>query len=136
MANLSDEQVFALNRSLNNVVKSGLPMEYDMYLLEQVIENDYDSREINALTKAMEEEAKFQDPYEKTGNEKFLDRAQSQKEKFLATVGRFGVPEENEGSGDTEEQGLRAEVSVRTVAGAATKAMTRMRTRRVPSQEQ
>lgn len=94
VAQLSDEQVFAMNRSLNNVVSNRLPVEYDMTLLEQIVENNYNGRQINALTKAIEEEAKFTAMYEKTGDEKFLAKAESQKEMFLGKTGRFGATEE------------------------------------------
>lgn len=80
---LSDEQVFAMNRSLNNAIKSGLPMVYDMDLLEQIVENDYGKKEINAITKALEQEARFTALAEKTGNEKFLDKSLAHKNKFL-----------------------------------------------------
>lgn len=94
---LSDEQVVAFNRSLNNAVKSGLPMEYDMELLEKAVEDNYDGRQINALAKALEENAKFMALYEKTGNEKFQERAKSQKEKFLAKIEKF------QGPGDSDD---------------------------------
>ncbi|MEA3547063.1 MAG: hypothetical protein U9R66_05305 [Thermodesulfobacteriota bacterium] len=80
---LSDEQVFALNRSLNNAIKSDLPMVYDMDLLEKIVENDYGKKEINAIAKALEQEARFTALAEKTGNEKFLDKALDHKNKFL-----------------------------------------------------
>ena len=80
---LSDEQVFAMNRSLNNAIKSGLPMVYDMDLLEKIVENDYGKKEINAITKALEQEARFTALAEKTGNEKFLDKSLAHKNKFL-----------------------------------------------------
>ncbi|WLE97914.1 MAG: hypothetical protein QTN59_03550 [Candidatus Electrothrix communis] len=86
---LTDEQAFALNRSLNNAVNNGLPVEYDMVLLEKVVEENYNSKQINALTKALEEDAKFQALYEKTGNEKFLEKAEKQKDKFLSKIDRF-----------------------------------------------
>ncbi|MGH8658591.1 MAG: hypothetical protein ACREV4_09005 [Gammaproteobacteria bacterium] len=100
---LSDEQVFALNRSLNNAVSSGLNVDIDSEHLQDVIDGDYDGRQINALTKALEEEAKFtklsdkfQDKYEASGNERFLehsermlDKGVQQKEKFLSKIDKF-----------------------------------------------
>ena len=80
---LSDEQVFAMNRSLNNAIKSGLPMVYDMDLLGKIVENDYGKKEINAITKALEQEARFTTLAEKTGNEKFLDKSLAHKNKFM-----------------------------------------------------
>ena len=86
VANLSDEQVLALNRSLNNAVQQGLVINYDMDLLEKIVTEQYGKQRINALTKALEEEAKFLALYERTGNEKFQARAEAQKERFLAKV--------------------------------------------------
>jgi len=100
---LSDEQVFALNRSLNNAVSSGLNVDIDSEHLQDVIDGDYDGRQINALTKALEEEAKFtklsdkfQDKYEASGNERFLehsermlDKGVQHKEKFLGKIDKF-----------------------------------------------
>ena len=93
--NLSEEQIAAFNRSLNNAVNSGLNLQYDIELLEKVTEGEgYNSRQINALTKALEEEAKFQALYEKTGNEKFQAQAERQKEKFLSKIDKFQDQEE------------------------------------------
>lgn len=100
---LTEDQIFALKRSLNNAVKSGLEIELTAEILQSIVDGDYDARQINALTKALEEEAKFkakaerfQQKYEETGNEKFLEKsewflakAESQKGKFLAKIDRF-----------------------------------------------
>lgn len=100
---LSDGQVFALNRSLNNAVSSGLNVDIDSEHLQDAIDGDYDGRQINALTKALEEEAKFtklsdkfQDKYEASGNERFLehsermlDKGAQHKEKFLSKIDKF-----------------------------------------------
>ena len=87
--NLSPEQVFALNRSLNNAVNSGLLlfMDVDAADLQDLL--NYDDRQINAFTKAYEEEAKFLARAEATGNERFLQKAENQKDKFLARIERF-----------------------------------------------
>ena len=95
---LSDEQVFALNRSLNNVVNSGLEIEYDFELLQKIVDEDYNKQQINSLTQALEQEARFLSKYEETGNDKFLAKAESQKEKFLAKTERFS---------DLGEMGMR-----------------------------
>lgn len=86
---LSNEQVFAFNRALNNAIRSQLYsyIIYDLDLLESLDVATLSSREINAITKALEEEAKFTKLYEQTGNEKFLAKAESQKQKFLAKAG-------------------------------------------------
>ncbi len=87
---LSDEQVFAMNRSLNNAVNSGLEIEYDMELLQKIVDEDYNKQQINSLTQALEQEARFLSKYEETGDEKFLFKAERQKEKFLAKTDWFG----------------------------------------------
>ncbi|NOR70922.1 MAG: hypothetical protein GQ532_14710 [Methylomarinum sp.] len=104
VAELSDEQVFALNRTLNNAVNNDLIGELDgALILQTVVDGDYNKLQINSFTKALEEEAKFtafadkfQDKYEASGNEKFLEisdrmlsRGEIQKDKFLAKVDRF-----------------------------------------------
>lgn len=100
---LTDEQIFALNRSLNNATNNGLIVDLDSSYLEDILENDYNKQQINSLTKALEEEAKFNklsdkfaDKYELTGNDKFQDKATMmsdkgtrQKDKFLAKVDKF-----------------------------------------------
>lgn len=103
VAQLSDEQVIALNRSLNNAVSSQLNVNIDSAQIQSILDGNYDNKQINALTKALEEEAKFtalsgkfDQKYEQTGNEKFLehsermlDKADSQKEKFLGKIEKF-----------------------------------------------
>jgi hypothetical protein len=100
---LSDEQIFALNRSLNNAVSSKLNVNIDSAQIQSILDGNYDNKQINALTKALEEEAKFtalsgkfEQKYEQTGNEKFLehsdrmlDKADTQKEKFLGKIDKF-----------------------------------------------
>ena len=103
VAQLSDDQVIALNRSLNNAVSSQLNVNIDSAQIQSILDGNYDNKQINALTKALEEEAKFtglsgkfEQKYEETGNEKFLDhsermldKADTQKEKFLGKIEKF-----------------------------------------------
>ena len=100
---LTDEQIFALNRSLNNATNNGLIVNLEPSYLEDILNGDYNKQQINALTKALEEEAKFNklsdkftDKYELTGKEHFLDKAdmmtakgERQKDKFLAKIDKF-----------------------------------------------
>lgn len=97
---LSDDEVVWLNRALNNQRNAKWLAELDSDLLQQILDNDYDWQDINALTKAYEEEAKFdylatrfEDRAESTGNDKFLDlaertrvRGETQRDKFLGKV--------------------------------------------------
>jgi len=87
--NLSDDQVFALNRSLNNAVNSELDIIFDLDLLERIVDEDLDKRQINALTRALEQEANFLAKFEKTGDPKFREKAEQEKEKFLAKIDKF-----------------------------------------------
>ena len=100
---LSDEQVFALNRSLNNAVNNGLIVDLNSDYMRALLKGNYNKQQINSLTKALEEEAKFEklsdkftSKYDYTGNEKFMDKAdmmtdkgERQKDKFLAKIDKF-----------------------------------------------
>jgi hypothetical protein len=90
---LSDEEVFALNRSLNNARHTPWRIDFtteeNLTLLEELIEHNYDSRQINSLTKALESEAKFLSHYERTGKDFFLLKAETEKRKFLSRIDGF-----------------------------------------------
>ncbi len=121
---LSDEQVFALNRSLNNAVNSGLPMVYDMQILEKIVENGYGKKEINAITKAFEQEARFTALAEKTGNEKFLDKALAEKNKFLRKADSTLVTEEvQESAQETVSESVKYSAKQATKNSAQENAM-------------
>jgi len=103
IAELSEEQLFALNRSLNNATNNGLIVDLNSEYMQELLDGNYNKQQINSLTKALEEEAKFDklsdkftSKYDLTGNEKFLDKAdmmtakgERQKDKFLAKVDKF-----------------------------------------------
>lgn len=100
---LSEEQVIALNRSLNNAADGKILVDIDTEDLQQVIDGEYNNLQINAFTQSFEQEARFlqkadrfTSKYEETGNEKFLDhatrmeeRGETQKAKFEEHVDRF-----------------------------------------------
>lgn len=98
---LSEDQVVALNRSLNNLNNNTFTgptsFEFDgsefmaVEFLERVTGGDFNKQQITALTKALEEKIKFLFLAEKTGNDKFLEKADSQEAKFLAKVDGFGT---------------------------------------------
>ncbi|WP_339132568.1 MAG: hypothetical protein WGN25_10525 [Candidatus Electrothrix sp. GW3-4] len=123
---LSNEQVFAFNRSLNNAVNNGLEIKFDKEELEKA--ENYTGQQINALTKAMEEEAKFLALFEKTGNEKFQERAERQKEKFLSKIDKFQDTDDSASaleSGDAVKNNVKEEAKARakdTAKQAAQKA--------------
>jgi len=103
---LTEEEVIALNRSLNNAINNGLIDTVDTQsILDAVVDGDLNKQQVNALTKAYEEEAKFQKlankfelKAEESGNDKFLNQAERmenkasfQKNKFLSKVDRFSA---------------------------------------------
>ena len=104
---LEPEQLFALNRALNNSLASNLIVEMGSAELERVIEGDYNPQQINALTQGFEQEARFRMHAERfealadtTGDEKFLERAERfqekaehEKAKFLAKIDHFSDAE-------------------------------------------
>ncbi len=120
---LSDDQVLVLNRSLNNLNNNAFTaspgFEFDgsefiaVDFLERVTSGDFNKQQINALTKALEEKIKFLYLAEKTGNDKFLEKAESQEQKFLAKVDDFGT---------TSVTGDAATSSAKVAAKAAKKA--------------
>ena len=92
-SDLTDDEVYALNRSLNNARHNPWTIDFttdeNWELMENLIENDYDSRQIVSLTKALESEAKFLSHYDRTGKEFFLNKAEAEKNKFLSRVGEL-----------------------------------------------
>lgn len=83
---LTDNQVRELNQALNNAEKSGLTLDFDQEVMQRIIDENLNKHGIRALTLALEKEALFFDKYEKTGDEKFLIKAEAEKEKFLARI--------------------------------------------------
>src|SRR4030095_5040182 len=49
VANLSDEQVIALNRALNNTRHNGLQPDWDLAVLQRIIDEDLSNGEIQQL---------------------------------------------------------------------------------------
>jgi len=101
---LSAKQVHDLNASLQNARKTGLlPLDLDAEQLQAILDGDYGTREIHALTNAYEQEARFDqlalrfvERFEATGRDHFQDQADrfaargdEQKEKFLEKIDRF-----------------------------------------------
>lgn len=101
IAELSEEQLHALNKFLNDTYNNGRGVFLDAEHLQLIVDEGYGDTEIRLLTKALEEEYKFThfaeraaEKAEATGNDKFLeqeqrflDRADEQKNKFLARIG-------------------------------------------------
>lgn len=129
---LSDDQVIALNRSLNNAVSSQLNVNIDAAQIQSILDGNYDNKQINALTKALEEEAKFtalsgkfEQKSEETGNEKFLehsermlDKADSQKEKFLGKIEKFDKKDLVSNAAHEEAKHMSAQVAKDSVTAS------------------
>lgn len=147
VAKLSAAQLFALNRSLNNTLSNSLVPDLDSDELQLVLEGGYEKRQINALTKAFEEEAKFlakaaeaERLYDETGDpalfreyEHFVAKAETQKEKFLSKVDRFVAREATraENQSDARGAGRRA---ARTAARDASRDGAKVAAREVAEQ--
>lgn len=90
---LSDDQILAFNESLNNARHTPWGVDFtdpeNWDLLDLALDNNYNKKQIIALTKALESEAKFLSHYDRTGKEFFLDKAEREKSKFLSKVDRF-----------------------------------------------
>jgi len=81
---LSDEEILALNRSLNNALNNGLLellQEYDAEILAMAVGKN--KQQINFLTKAYEEYVKLLD-------KGMVDKAEAQQAKFLAKMDAMG----------------------------------------------
>lgn len=93
---LSDEQVMALNRSLQNTLGNGIVPTLDLAALERIAQEGFDDHQIQAFVMAYREEAKFlakADRFDPDSRQyqMAMDQAASQKERFLAKVDRFGA---------------------------------------------
>lgn len=132
---LTDEQVFALNRSLNNALSSGLLVDIDVEDLALIA--DANKLQINAFTQAFEQEArfllkadKFAAKYEESGNEKFLGigermgtKGETQKAKFLAKIDRFnGSPSASASSAAKAEAKASAKAAAKETSKGVAKA--------------
>lgn len=132
---LTNEQVFALNRSLNNAVSSGLLVDIDAEDLALIV--DANKLQINAFTQAFEQEArfllkadKFAAKAEESGDDKFLvigdrmtSKAEDQKAKFIAKIGRFSVsPSATAGSVAKAEAKASAKAAAKDTSKGVAKA--------------
>jgi len=91
---MSDDQVFALNRSLNNAAHNGLgPLAIDSALLQRIIDEGLDKHGIQTLTQALELRARFEknaDRFDAKGDSEKADqmaaRGEALEGKFLARL--------------------------------------------------
>jgi hypothetical protein len=100
---MTDEQVEDANRALHNACANGTIVDLDAATFEDIVARELNHKEIMALTKGLEEDAKFEnlaarfdDKHEASGKAQFLrhrdralDRGKHQRAKFEAKVDRF-----------------------------------------------
>jgi len=112
--------VIELNRSLNNAVHSGLTLDFDLDLLQRIIDEDLGHRDIQTMITALELEARFaqhaarfEAKAEATGNDRFADhaarmedRGAALREKFLDRIDAADASHEavNEAAGDAVQE--------------------------------
>ena len=126
---LTDDEVAFLNRSLNNARHTPWRIDFtteeNRTLLEELIEHNYDSRQINFLTKALESEAKFLSHYERTGKVFFLVKAETEKRKFLSHIDGFDHIGHNDSSFLVKDSNRAAILEARQEARSALKDVAR-----------
>ena len=128
---LSAKQVHDLNASLQNARKTGLlPLDLDAEHVQAILDGNYGTREIHALTNAYEQEARFDrlalhfaERFEATGREHFQDQADrfaargdEQQAKFLEKIDRFV---EQDAQGEAREAAKDAAAEARAAAKEA-----------------
>jgi hypothetical protein len=94
---MSDDQVFALNRALNNAAHNGLgPLAFDPALLQRIIDEDLGTKEIQTLTHAVELHARFDQHADRfdakadaSGDARFSDKADAMRDRGAALEGKF-----------------------------------------------
>lgn len=94
---LSEEQVIALNRALQNTRSNGIVPTMGLDELQRILDEEFNGHQIHAFVKAYRENAKFLAKAERfeVGSmqyERALAKAQNQQEKFLGKVDRFAEP--------------------------------------------
>jgi len=101
---MSDAQVVAMNRALQNTRSNGIIPTLGLDELDRILDEDFSGRQIHSFVKAYREDAKFlakAETFEEGSKQyaKFQAKALSQRDKFLGKVDRFDA-------GDLEVQPL------------------------------
>jgi len=111
---MTDDQVIAMNQSLENTLHNGLVPVISSDDLMRVLDGNYNADQIEAFTKAYEAEAmftgkseRFAAKYDATGKQqfqrnadRFAAKADTEKAKFLGKVDRLGSPDDTTPPGD------------------------------------
>jgi len=105
---MSDDQVIAMNQSLENTLHNGLVPVISSEDLMRLLDGNYNAEQIEAFTKAYEAEALFTGKsemfaarYDSTGKsqfqrnaDRFAAKADTEKAKFLGKVDRLASPDD------------------------------------------
>lgn len=87
---MSDDQVTALNRSLNNAVHNGLaPLVFDTALLQRIIDEGFGKQEIQALTQGLELHARFDQHADRFDAKGDAEKADAMRERGAALQSKF-----------------------------------------------
>jgi len=87
---MSDDQVTALNRSLNNAVHNGsAPLVFDTALLQRIIDEDFGKQQVQALTQGMELAARFESHANRADAKGHAKQAEKMRERGAALQNKF-----------------------------------------------
>jgi hypothetical protein len=87
---MSDDQVTALNRSLNNALHNGLaPLVFDTALLQRIIDEGFGTKEIQALTQGLELHARFDQHADRFNAKGDAEKADQMRERGAALQTKF-----------------------------------------------
>jgi hypothetical protein len=132
VAQLTDQQVFALNRALNNAAHNGLaPIQIDPALLQRIADEDLGNREIQQLTQGLElrerfdqHAARFEAKAVASGKPAFHDRADRMRERGAALEEKFLARVDDSAPG-SQTASNDAAAKVRDEAGEAAREAAR-----------
>lgn len=101
VAGMSDEQVVALNRALQNTRSNGIVPTIGLDELQRIVDESFDDRQIHAFVMAYRENAKFlakADRFDVDSKQydRAVAKAQSQQDKFMGKVDRFAAASTND----------------------------------------
>jgi chromosome segregation ATPase len=96
VADLSDDQVHAFQRAVDDALRRGLPLDIGSNQLLEILEGGYDGRQIDLLTRAYAQAARFErlavhleERAESTGDEALLERAARARERGASEKSRL-----------------------------------------------
>jgi hypothetical protein len=109
---LSDEQVFAMNRNLNSAIASGLlPLGINSEDLEEILAGDYDKVRINAFMTAFQQRAIFERHaarFEAKDDAAFQDKADAMRDRGERQFDKFRDKADEIGARSADAEARRA----------------------------